>query len=584
LGLLRFGATLGRPLATKTFVDYYGGVSCARRKWGVGWLIVLVVLVGATHVEAEEPSTVAVRVIRAHEAKDAAQLRSLARSEINDPWLVADEVLQRGERDAAAVFAADIADEERSAHLRAYVGSDRSAPIPAVDRERLSVARAKRLQDKPAASLKILTHLTPRAGSVFCVLVWHEKAMALRDLDKDEESARAYVAGAKAAHAIGWRIRRNRLLRHVCYERAIDGRAYALNSAYLAKARKAVGPSEAFVVYAEIQQEMVAVAVTRERTDFVPLGGRSDVERACDGVSAIGPEKAPRVAEARERLIAPLRLRDGISRLLIVPQARLEDVSFSLVAPGLETTCLPWLKLWLVGDESTRGKGVLAVHDPLAGAEARSGARWDEARAVGSVLLGGADATKEGFAEAVQQSDRWRAIHFACPFDVKSKSIVLAPKGRDLGLLNVSELIDMQLKADLLVFSGGLTVRMSPTTGDGGPFEKFPKGDISKMGVDEAEDFIDRLKEFRKRLIAFDLGPRYVADENAPRVIVSLWKIDSSATRAFMKRFYELWNPAGREGLPTATALRRAQEFVRGHEQWAHPFYWAGWQLWGRPD
>jgi hypothetical protein len=575
---------LGEPLATKTSVDYLGGVTCARRKCGVGWLIVLVVLVGAMHVEAEESSTVAVRVIRAHEAKDAAQLRSLARSGVNDPWLVADEVLQRGERDAAAAFAAAIADEERSPHLRAYVGSDRGAPILAVDRERLRVARAKRLQGNPAASIEILRHLMPRPGSVFCVLVWHETAMALRDLDKNEESARACVAGAKAAHAIGWRIRRNRLLRYVCYERAIDGRAYTLNSAYLAKARQAVRPSEAFVVYAEIGEEAVAVAVTQERTDFVPLGRRADVQRACDGVRAMRPEKAPRVAEARERLMAPLQLREGISRLLIVPQARLEDVSFSLVAPGRETTCLPWLMLWLIGDETTRGRGILAIHDPLVPAEAESGPRWSEARAVGSVLLGGRDATKEGLVRAVRQRDRWRAIHFACPFDVNSKSIVLAPKGRDHGLLNVNELIDMQLKADLLVFSGGLTARMSPSTGDGGPFEKFPRGDISKMGLDELKEFLGRLKEFRKRFNAFDLGPRYVVDENAPRAIVSLWKIDSSATRAFMKKFYELWNPAGHEGLPTATALRRAQEFVRGHEQWAHPLYWAGWQLWGRPD
>ena len=32
-----------------------------------------------------------------------------------------------------------------------------------------------------------------------------------------------------------------------------------------------------------------------------------------------------------------------------------------------------------------------------------------------------------------------------------------------------------------------------------------------------------------------------------------------------------------------AAALKQAQAFVRGHEQWAHPYYWAAWVLWGLP-
>ncbi len=84
----------------------------------------------------------------------------------------------------------------------------------------------------------------------------------------------------------------------------------------------------------------------------------------------------------------------------------------------------------------------------------------------------------------------------------------------------------------------------------------------------------------------------------APRVICSLWKVDDEATLALMKRFYELWNPAGtlseqseskgREngsaGLDVADALREAQTFVRGHEKWEHPYYWAAWVLWGLPE
>jgi CHAT domain-containing protein len=36
--------------------------------------------------------------------------------------------------------------------------------------------------------------------------------------------------------------------------------------------------------------------------------------------------------------------------------------------------------------------------------------------------------------------------------------------------------------------------------------------------------------------------------------------------------------------LPTATALKQAQEYVASHEKWKHPYYWAAWQLWGLAD
>ena len=40
----------------------------------------------------------------------------------------------------------------------------------------------------------------------------------------------------------------------------------------------------------------------------------------------------------------------------------------------------------------------------------------------------------------------------------------------------------------------------------------------------------------------------------------------------------------GSKGLSPATALKKAQEFVAGHEKWKHPYYWAAWQLWELGD
>ncbi|MHC4959198.1 MAG: CHAT domain-containing protein [Planctomycetota bacterium] len=76
----------------------------------------------------------------------------------------------------------------------------------------------------------------------------------------------------------------------------------------------------------------------------------------------------------------------------------------------------------------------------------------------------------------------------------------------------------------------------------------------------------------------------------APRVIVSLWKVDDKATQALMVKFYGLWNPAsaeataGKGGLEAAAALRAAQRHVASQGKWRHPRYWAAWQLWGRAD
>ena len=64
-----------------------------------------------------------------------------------------------------------------------------------------------------------------------------------------------------------------------------------------------------------------------------------------------------------------------------------------------------------------------------------------------------------------------------------------------------------------------------------------------------------------------------------PRVVVSLWNGDDGATEALMEKFHGL-RKAGRSA---ASALAEAQASVRAIERWRHPYYWAGWVLWGLP-
>ncbi|HEU4389432.1 MAG TPA: CHAT domain-containing protein, partial [Blastocatellia bacterium] len=70
---------------------------------------------------------------------------------------------------------------------------------------------------------------------------------------------------------------------------------------------------------------------------------------------------------------------------------------------------------------------------------------------------------------------------------------------------------------------------------------------------------------------------RALARAGVPRVVASLWSVDSAATAGLMKAFYEALS----SGEPPSRALRRSQEWVRRQPGWSHPYYWAGFQLYG---
>jgi CHAT domain-containing protein len=68
----------------------------------------------------------------------------------------------------------------------------------------------------------------------------------------------------------------------------------------------------------------------------------------------------------------------------------------------------------------------------------------------------------------------------------------------------------------------------------------------------------------------------------ARSVLVSLWKVPDPATRELMVRFYRIWlDPV--HPVTKAEALRRAQTQVKALPGFAHPYFWAGFQLVGAP-
>ncbi|MDH3590833.1 MAG: CHAT domain-containing protein, partial [Planctomycetota bacterium] len=216
----------------------------------------------------------------------------------------------------------------------------------------------------------------------------------------------------------------------------------------------------------------------------------------------------------------------------------------------------------LLNEKRAKGEGILALGDPeYTGASKGAQAIYyrgrtlsplpatrKEAEAIGTTTLLGAQASEAGLYKALPTKKRWRAVHFGCHGLVNVEqpmlsSLALAPDGEHDGFLTALEVLRTKIPADLAVLSACETARGKIVKGEG------------IVGLTRAFMFA-----------------------GSPRVICSLWKVDDEATQALMVKFYELWKTQ-----PTATALKNAQAFVRGHDKWKHPYYWAAWQLWGLP-
>jgi len=116
--------------------------------------------------------------------------------------------------------------------------------------------------------------------------------------------------------------------------------------------------------------------------------------------------------------------------------------------------------------------------------------------------------------------------------------------GVDDGYLEVGEILQLDLKSDLIVLSSC-------------------RSGLGK--IDEAEGIIGMQKAF------FEAG--------ASSIIVSLWDVNDKYTSYFMKEFYEYLS----KGLDKPDALRKAKlSFIKKYS--ANPYYWAAFVLSGNPS
>lgn len=334
-----------------------------------------------------------------------------------------------------------------------------------------------------------------------------------------------------------------------------------------------------FVAYAIDDERVVALVVERGGARSVDLGAGSDLdEKVAPLLAALADghstDADAELARAREALVAPLALGERVKRLVVAPDRVLAYVPFAALLPDRTVSLVASATAWqmLADGREARGEGVVALGDPVYGgaspreaaSRAAGGTAGDvsllplpatraEAKAVGTTVLLGADATEASLEKALA-TKRWRAVHLACHGLVDEQnpmrsSLALSSDAEHDGYLRVAEVYGMRIPADLVVLSACESGRGRAYTGAG--------------------------------VVGFT-GAFLLA--GASRVVCSLWKVDDEATQALMREFYELWNPADGQGLPAAEALRAAQASIRATERWRHPYYWAAWVLWGVPD
>ncbi|MDJ0522924.1 MAG: CHAT domain-containing protein [Planctomycetota bacterium] len=337
-------------------------------------------------------------------------------------------------------------------------------------------------------------------------------------------------------------------------------------------AQRLLAASDAFVVYSLLGDEALALVVTRGDSRIVRLG---DPQRVRDAATASfdDPDRDPKVAmgRLRELLVEPLKLSKKTKRLLVSPDGILGYVPFSLLAGKRQVAYVPSAAAYgvLCEERTHRGDGVLALGDPdykwkTVRPEAiaqRGGMRLvplpatrEEARLVGDVVLLDKEATPTRFLETVGTRKRWAAVHLAChglidPERPMRSALGLAFESDGSNLLVCADIFQRRIPADLAVLSACETGKGTIMSGEG------------IVGLTRA----------------FMLA-------GAPRVLVSLWKVDDQATQALMVEFYKRWRPKKGRGVGAAEALRLAQAHVRSKPKWKHPYYWGAWVLWGLPD
>jgi len=164
------------------------------------------------------------------------------------------------------------------------------------------------------------------------------------------------------------------------------------------------------------------------------------------------------------------------------------------------------------------------------------------------LVLTGQQATKTS---VKSQSPKYDLLHFSTHGEMiesnpLKSNLRFTPSGRDDGKLTVSEIFDMEIKANLVMLSACETALVRSEVGD------FPLGD-DLVGLSRA--FIHA---------------------GAPSVVASLWKVSDESTVELMRAFYR-----NIKTMSKSEALQRAQLDLMKSDLCFHPYFWAPFILLG---
>lgn len=260
--------------------------------------------------------------------------------------------------------------------------------------------------------------------------------------------------------------------------------------------------------------------------------------------------------ELYRQLIAPIEKSIAYhDRLIVEPDGILRKVPFELlvnpagnylgdqfavsISPGIEylDESRKWTGVMATSAASVVGNGQTSGWAPLPETD-------EEARAVAGMFRGAhlVLSSDDSPGSVAAEMARAQVFHFSghAFSDVRSSGLITG-RGELLDALRLPE--SLPIRSRLVVLSACDTAQ-----GSSGYF-------------DDEDSLVRRLMQ-----------------AGVPEVVASRWMVDSSATLALMRSFYgQLLS-----GKPVSVALALASRDLRSRPEYSHPFYWAGFSVYGR--
>ena len=357
-----------------------------------------------------------------------------------------------------------------------------------------------------------------------------------------------------------------RVLRELRESESFVGSAEADAGPSLEGIRETLPPHATLIEYFAIKDNFVAAALTRDSLDIVPLTPLSRVANlvrllrfqlskftlGADYVRSFQAalERATRshLHELYQELIAPLQKHISASHLILVPHGVLHSLPFHALFDGekylidrFTISYAPSAGVYSICHRRKAGSspGALVLGVP----DERAPLIQNEVDAVAGMLPGsrlviGAEPAGDALRN---DGSNYRLIHIATHGNHRHDSPMFSGIRLGRGYLNLYDLYQLKLSAEMVTLSGCATGLNVPTSGD--------------------------------ELLGLARGLLYAG---AQSLLLTLWDVHDGSTSEFMKSFYRRLTETG----DRASSLQQAVCDLR--ESYPHPYYWAPFAMTGK--